>query len=392
MSWEYSDRAKKVGSSIIREILKITLKPGVISFAGGMPAPELFPVKALEEACKRALAQAERSLQYGPSLGYEPLRELIAERYNKSAGTKLTAANVLVTGGSQQGLDLLGRVFLDEGSVVVVSRPTYLGAIQAFSVYGCEYAVINMDNEGMIVSEIEGVLAGRKPRMIYTVPNFQNPSGRTLSASRRTELIGLSKRLNSPIIDDNPYGELRYEGEEVPTLIGLAPEQVIALGTFSKLISPGLRIGWTVASNGEMMDRLERLKQATDLQTNTFAQYVIYEFAKDGALEEHIEKLKDAYRERRAVMVESLAAHMPEGTTWTEPDGGLFLWVELPEGNDAMKLLEKAVEAGVAFVPGSPFYIDGSGKNTFRLNFSNASPEKIRKGIETLGKVIAENA
>ncbi|MFQ5868567.1 MAG: PLP-dependent aminotransferase family protein [Candidatus Zixiibacteriota bacterium] len=388
--WTFAGRALELESSIIRDILKVTSLPEVISFAGGLPAPELFPIEGLRKACRKVLEEiGPAALQYSLTTGVPPLKRFLAERVSKQ-GFEVDEGNIQVTAGSQQGLDLVGRLFVEPGNVVITEIPTYLGAIQAFNFYGAKYVSVPMDENGVLVEELEDRVKKSKPRIIYIVPNFQNPSGITLSEERRHQLVEVAKRYEVPIIEDNPYGELRYAGKEVPSIQSIGGDYVIQLQTFSKIISPGLRIGWISASK-EIMALFERVKQSTDLHTNTFCQYVITEFAKDGSLDRHIEELKVAYSERRQVMLNAMEAHFPEEVNWTKPEGGLFLWVELPRGMNSAQLLDKAVERKVAYVPGSPFYAQTKGENTMRLNFSNASPEKIVEGIRRLGQVIKEN-
>jgi len=388
-STHFSKRAYSLESSIIRDILKYSNQPGVISFSGGLPAPDLFPIDELRDAADRVLTRyGQQALQYGLSMGYQPLREFVAERLSVRGGIQLTADNILITAGSQQGLDVVGRTFLEEGDSLICCRPTYLGALQAFNFYGVEYAPVNMDDDGMIVDDIDALVAKKHPRLIYVVPNFQNPSGITLSEERRRRLVEKAQKYHIPIVDDNPYGELRYSGNPVPSIKSIGGQAVIQLGSFSKIISPGIRIGWLAASR-QIMGVVERVKQSTDLHTNMFAQYVIYEFAQDGALDRHIERLKKEYHRRRDAMLRAMKEFFPDTITWTKPDGGLFLWVRLPEGTDAGSLFKKAIEEKVAFVPGKPFHPDGSGANTLRLNFSCASLENIHEGIKRLGRVFA---
>lgn len=385
----FSKAAYGLESSIIRDILKYSSQPGVISFSGGLPAPDLFPIDELKDAADRVLTRyGTQALQYGLSMGYPPLREYVAERLSVRGGIQLTADNILITAGSQQGLDVVGRVFLERDQHVVCSRPTYLGALQAFNFYGIKYALADMDDQGMIVESIDEIVKGKNPRMIYVVPNFQNPTGITLSEDRRRLLVEKAHKFRIPIVDDNPYGELRYSGTPVPSIKSIGGQAVVQLGSFSKIISPGLRIGWLAASR-QLMGVFERVKQSTDLHTNQFAQYMIYEFAHTGALDRHIEVIKKAYHEKRDAMLRAMQEFFPESVTWTKPDGGLFLWVMLPEGVDAASLFKPAIEEKVAFVPGKPFHPDGSGANTMRLNFSNATPENIREGIKRLGRVFA---
>jgi 2-aminoadipate transaminase len=390
LNWTFSVRAQEMKSSAIREILKITERPDIISFAGGLPAPELFPVEDLKKACKTVLdTVGHRSLQYSLSLGILPLRKFLAERLSQKESS-LTEENILITGGSQQGLDLVGKVFLDKGAVVICESPTYLGAIQAFNAYSPQYVTVDMDENGMLTDQVEENIKKYKPRLIYVVPNFQNPSGITLSYERRKRLVKLAQEYYIPIIEDNPYGELRYTGKDIPSLKSLGGESVIYLGTISKIISPGLRIGW-IAASIEVMTMFERMKQGTDLHTNTFAQYVIFEYVKNGNLDKHIEQIKVAYGERRGVMIKAMREYFPENVKWTEPEGGLFLWVELPKEVSATALLQEALKEKVAYVSGKPFYPYEDKDNTLRLNFSNANPEMIIEGIKRLGKVFKEN-
>ena len=385
--WKFSSRAKELHSSIIREILKDSSKPGVINFAGGLPAPELFPIEKIKQACIRVLdIHGPDSLQYSLTTGVPLMKQFIAKRISEG-GPEYSPDSIQITGGAQQGLDIVGRVFLEPGSVVLTEEPTYLGAIQAFSFYKAKFVSVATDSDGMLPDDLEKKIIENKPTIIYLVPNFQNPSGITMSFERRKAVIALAIKYDIPIIDDNPYGELRYMGEHVPSLKSMSREHVIQLGTFSKIISPGLRIGW-IAAEPEVIALCERMKQATDLHTNTFTQYVIYEFAKDGGLENHIGMMKKAYRIRRDVMIESLHTYFNDGVTWTEPEGGLFLWVKLPAGVSGSGLLPMALKAGVAYVPGKYFYSAAPDDATLRLNFCNANEDNIVEGIKRLAGVI----
>jgi len=385
--WRFSSRALELHSSIIREILKDSSKPGVINFAGGLPAPELFPLEGIKEACIRVIDNhGPNALQYSLTTGVPLLRELIAKRIS-AGGPEYSPESIQITAGAQQGLDIIGRVFLEPGSVVLTEEPTYLGAIQAFSFYKAKFVSVATDFDGMMPDDLEIKIKEHHPTLIYLVPNFQNPSGITMSYQRRKDVIELAKKYDIPIIDDNPYGELRYSGEHVPSLKSMSREHVIQLGTFSKIISPGLRIGW-IAAEPQVIALCERMKQATDLHTNTFTQYVIYEFAKGGGLERHIEMMKKEYAKRRNLMIETLRAEFDNGTTWTEPEGGLFLWVKMPEGLSGTDLLPKALNAGVAYVPGKYFYSAKPDDTTMRVNFCNATEENIVEGIKRLASVV----
>lgn len=385
--WQFSERAKSQQSSIIREILKDSSKPGVINLAGGLPAPELFPIESLKRACLRVLDKyGPDSLQYSLTNGVPLLKNFLASRIS-TIGFDFSPDAIQITCGSQQGLDIVGRVFIQPDSVVLTEEPTYLGAIQAFSFYQARFVSVRTDENGMLPDDLEMKIKEHLPVFIYLVPNFQNPSGITMSKSRREAVVALSKKYDIPIVDDNPYGELRYSGQPVPSLKKMGGQNVIQLGTFSKIISPGLRIGW-IAADKEFIAICEKMKQGLDLHTTTFSQYVVYEFAKDGALEEHIEVIKKAYGRRRDIMIEALRKHFTDGTTWTEPEGGLFLWVKLPEGISASELLPKALESGLAYVPGKYFFSQKPDDTTLRLNFCNATEENIVEGIKRLAGVV----
>lgn len=387
--WRISKRATMMKSSIIRETLKLTQKPGIISFGGGLPAPELFPVAELREAVDRMLVEkGRRALQYGTTEGYRKLREFLADRLKKK-GIDADPELIMITGGSQQGLDLCGRVFLNDGDAVLTSNPTYLGAIQAFNAYYPRYITLESDDNGMTVDGMEDLLKEHNPRFIYLVPTFQNPDGRTLPLERRKYIIDLAQKYNIPIIEDDPYSDLCYEGEIPPNMVALDKENVIMLGTFSKLISPGLRIAWVLAP-AKIYDKFVKMKQGADLHTNTFCQFLIYEYAKHGALEKHLDKVRRVYYARMKAMLSAMEKYFPDAVKWTKPTGGMFLWVELPDGLDARELLKKAVERDVAYIPGTAFYPDGTGENTMRLNYSKPTEEEIEEGIKRLAEVIKE--
>ncbi len=395
-------RTKNIKSSAIRELLKITQKPEVISFAGGLPAPDVFPVARFQEACRKVLeVNGHQALQYGASEGYEPLREMIA-RHIARYGIKAKSENVLITSGSQQALDLIGKLLINRGDRVLVEAPTYLGALQAFNVYGAEYVSVQSDNDGLRTDLLEAPLR-TGPKFMYVLPNFQNPGGTTLSEGRRHELVLLADKYGIPIIEDDPYGQLRYEGEHLPPLVVLDRENlrrdggysignVIYLSTFSKTLAPGLRLGWIVAP-ADVIAKFVQLKQGADLHTSTFGQMVAYEVAKDNFLDEHVKLIRRVYRERRDVMLEALSKYFPAEASWTRPQGGLFLWVTLPEGMDCNKLFEAALKENVAFVPGECFYAGNVAKEScrhLRLNFSYGQPEQIREGIRRLSVAIKQ--
>ena len=399
--WEsrYAQRTQRMGSSAIRELLKLTEKPDIISFGGGMPAPDVFPIDDFAAACDRVLREhGAQALQYGSTEGYLPLREMIA-RHTARYGIKITVDNILITSGSQQALDLIGKVFINPGDRILVEEPTYLGALQAWNAYGAEYVTVPMDSDGMRTDALEEALRSG-PKFIYVLPNFQNPTGVTLSVERRQVLIELADRYGVPVIEDDPYGQLRYEGSHLPSVVALDGQfresgntpyrgNVIYLSTFSKTLSPGIRLAWVIAPQ-EVIRKLVQAKQGADLHTATFNQIVAYEVSRGGFLDRHVWMIRRVYGERRNMMLQAMEDYFPEGTSWTRPQGGLFLWGILPEGMNSKKVLAKAIEQKVAFVPGESFYARGGGENTMRLNFSYASPENIRLGIERLGKVIGE--
>jgi 2-aminoadipate transaminase len=393
----YAQRTKGLKSSTIRELLKFTQRPEVISFAGGLPASDVFPTERFREACCRVLGQqAHLALQYGASEGYEPLREMIA-RHIARYGIRAKTENVLITSGSQQALDLIGKLLINAGDRVLVEAPTYLGALQAFNVYGADYLSVPSDEDGLRTDLLEAPLRSG-PKFMYVLPNFQNPGGTTLSEGRRQQLVLLADKYGIPIVEDDPYGQLRYEGNHLTPLVVLDRENlrrdtgysignVIYLSTFSKTLAPGLRLGWIVAPL-EVIAKLVQLKQGADLHTSTFGQMVAYEVARDNFLDEHVKLIRRVYRERRDVMLAALAEYFPPQVTWTRPQGGLFLWVTLASGMDAQQLFETALRENVAFVPGDSFYAPNGhqdeGRRHLRLNFSAAPPEQIREGIRRL--------
>jgi 2-aminoadipate transaminase len=393
----YAQRTSRMTGSIIRELLKLTEQEDIISFAGGLPAPDVFPVEQMQEATQRVLGDfGSQALQYSSTEGYRPLREFLAQRMGQY-GLHVGVDNILITSGSQQALDLLGKVLVNPGDRILTESPTYLGALQAWNAYGAEYITVPLDEDGMRTQELEAALRAG-PKFIYVLPNFHNPAGITLSVERRQQLVELADRYGVPIVEDDPYGQLRYEGKHLPPVAVLDERNwhqgeflytgnVIYLSTFSKILAPGLRLGWVVAPR-EVITKLTQAKQGTDLHTATFTQMVAYEVARDGFIDDHVLTIRRVYSERRNVMLRAMEEHFPADVRWTTPQGGLFLWVTMPEHIDAARLLKKAIEQKVAFVPGGPFHPTGGGQNTFRLNFSNARPEAIREGIARLGKVL----
>jgi 2-aminoadipate transaminase len=398
----YAQRTQRMSSSAIRELLKLTSQPDVISFGGGLPAPELFPIEEFRAATDAVLTRAGRqALQYSTTEGYPPLREMIV-RHMARYGIVVGLDNVMITTGSQQALDLIGKVLINPGDKILTEEPTYLGAIQAFTMYGAEYVTIPVDRDGMVTSRLEEALRSG-PKFMYVLPNFQNPAGTTLPLERRLELVAMSERYGIPIIEDDPYGQLRFEGEHIKSLVVLDAEglecqsnghysgNVIYLSTFSKTLAPGLRLGWVVAPT-DVIKRIAQAKQGSDLHSSTFDQMVAHQVARGGFIDRHVRRIREVYRRRRDLMLACLERAFPDpgmGVRWTRPQGGLFLWVTLPEGVDATVLLQEAVEAKVAFVPGTCFHPLGGGHHTMRLNFSNASEPMIEEGVARLGRVIA---
>ncbi|MEO0246450.1 MAG: PLP-dependent aminotransferase family protein [candidate division WOR-3 bacterium] len=389
--WEnfFAERTKWIKSSVIRELLKLTQQPDVISFAGGLPAPELFPIEEIKKASIELLEkEGQRMLQYGPTEGYPLLKEEIA-KYMKKMGVECTPDEILPTSGSQQALDLVGKIFINEGDLIFVSKPTYLGALQAFNSYGPRYVGSLMDDDGLIPNDVEKILKEHRPKFMYVISTFHNPAGVTMPYERRKKLVELAEKYDTFIIEDDPYSRLRFEGEDIPPLASFSRERVIYLGTFSKVLAPGFRLGWIVAPKA-VMTKLIQAKQGTDLHTGTYVQYLAAHLCAQDLIETHLNKIRDVYRNRRNIMLEAMDKYFPkDGFHWTRPQGGLFLWVIMPEKLDGAKLLEKAVERKVAYVPGNAFYPDPEeGKNTMRLNFSNMREDLIVEGIRRLGELL----
>lgn len=401
MSWDkrFAARTGQMQRSAVREILKLTAKPDVISFAGGLPAPEFFPVERIQEASDTILQERGREvLQYSTSEGMPELRAWIAKRMSRDSQLAISPDNILILNGSQQALDLSAKVLLNEGDKVIVENPTYVGMLSAWKQYGPHFDAVSTDEDGMIVDELPSLLAQGDHKMLYSIPSFQNPQGTTLSLERRERLAQLLIEYDLPMYEDDPYGELVFEGKKLPSVLEMEIRQrnakslddcnVMYAGTFSKTLAPGLRVGW-IAAAYPVIDKMVQAKQATDLHTSTLSQFIAYEIVKDDVfLDEHIAKLRDVYRERRDLMLASMAEHFPEGVTWTKPRGGLFTVVTMPEGCDAADVLREAVQHNVAFVPCNEFFIGQTGRNTFRLNYSNARPERIVEGIRRLGSVL----
>ena len=391
MALRFAKRMDNMKASEIRELLKLTQKPEVISFAGGLPAPELFPIEEMKKAATKVLSEkGAAALQYGPTEGYNPLREKILKRMAK-VKVNATIDNILITSGSQQGLDFAARVFINPGDVIICESPTYLGAINAFKACEPRFVEVPTDDNGMILEELEKALKENpNAKFIYVIPDFQNPSGKTWSLERRKGLVELANKYNVAIVEDNPYGELRFEGEILPALQHFDTEgRVVFLGTFSKILTPGLRLGW-ICADQEVLSKFIMVKQGADLQSGTSAQMEVDQLLEDYDVEEHIKKIIEVYKRRKDLMIKTMEQEFPEGVTWTNPQGGLFTWVVLPEHLNARELAVKALEKNVAYVPGGAFFPNGGHENTFRVNYSNMSEERIVEGVKRLGEVLRE--
>lgn len=391
MKLNYAKRMDNIKASEIRELLKLTQQPQIISFAGGLPAPESFPIEELTKIGRMVLEDTGvQALQYGSTEGYPPLREAISKRMAKTK-VDVKADDILVTSGSQQGLDFAAKIFINPGDIIVCESPTYLGAINAFKAYEPEFIEIDTDKDGMIMEDLENALKDNdKVRFIYVIPDFQNPSGKTWSIDRRKKLVELANKYNVVILEDNPYGELRFEGEILPAIKHYDEEgRVIFLGTFSKILCPGLRLGW-VAASPEILNKFIMVKQGADLQSSTISQMEVAKFLEEYSIDDHINKIIDLYRERRDLMMKTIEEEFPKEASYTYPEGGLFTWVVLPEYMNARELAVKALEQNVAYVPGGSFYPNGGNENTFRLNYSNMDNERIVEGIKRLGKVLKD--
>ncbi|SEL05300.1 valine-pyruvate aminotransferase apoenzyme [Pseudoxanthomonas sp. GM95] len=381
-----SQRALALTSSAIREILKVTERPEVISFAGGLPSGSTFPVERMRAATNKVLDEApQAALQYGPTEGYLPLREWVAARLARN-GAPVSAANVLIVTGSQQGLDLLGKTLVDEGSKVLVETPSYLGALQSFSLFRPAFVGMPSDEDGIDTDALTPeLLAGA--RFMYCLPNFQNPTGKRLPLERRKELVAKALAAGVPVVEDDPYGELSYNGELLPSLLSLNPEGGIYMGSFSKVLAPGLRLGYVVAPE-PLYSKLVQAKQATDLHTPSFTQRIVYETLQDDFLETHIPTIRDLYGSQCQLMLSALEQYFPPEAQWTRPEGGMFIWVTLPKGIDTTQLLAKAIAQNVAFVPGAPFYANDPQINTLRLSFVTVPAARIEAGMKILGALV----
>jgi len=385
--WQLARRAERMNPSVIREILKITERPGIISLAGGLPSPDTFPIEAMREATARVLAEAPReALQYAASEGFGPLREWVAAHMAEK-GLQLDASQVLITTGSQQGLDLVGKILIDAGASVAVETPTYLGALQAFAPYEPEVVTVACDEHGPRPDSLSAV---KGARFLYVLPNFQNPSGRCMGEARRAALSEAACDLGLPLVEDNPYGDLWFDAEPPAPLAARWAEGTVYLGSFSKVLAPGLRLGYVIAPKA-LVPKLLQAKQAADLHTPGFNQRVVHEVIRNGFLDQHVPTIRARYKAQRDAMRAALEAHMPQGCHWTVPSGGMFFWVELPEGVDAVALLPKAVELGMAYVPGAAFFAAEPKLNTLRLSFVTVAPDLIERGVAMLAQALKDN-
>lgn len=389
----FASRARCMKTSAVREFFKLTEQPDVMSFAGGFPSADFFPMEKVTEVMQELIAEEGKlALQYGATEGYGKLRQYVAEKMTRE-GSPCTAEQVIITNGSQQGMDLVSKLFVNAGDVVLVEEPGYVGGLGAIFNYEADRVPIPLDDEGIRMDLLANRLRklkmeGRSPKFIYLVPNFQNPSGICMSLERRQAILALAREYNFLILEDNPYGELRYEGEAIPTIKSMDTEgRVIYLGSFSKTFSPGIRVGWLVAEQ-EVVAKIISAKGSTDLCSNSLGQRLVYRFAASGYIDKHVASLISCYRERRDLMLACMEEHFPEGVTWTQPQGGFFIWVSFPGGLTARQVLLKAVERKVAFVDGAGFFVNDNGKHTARFSFSEASPEKIKQGIAILGEII----
>ena len=390
MSVLFAKRMENLQASEIREILKITARPEVISFAGGLPAPEGFPIKELQQVAVQVLSEdGAQALQYSTTEGYEPLRRQIATRCNSKFQTNIQAENILITCGSQQVLDFSGKIFLDKDDIVLCESPTYLAALSALKAYQPRFIAIRTDNDGMIIEDLKDVLAkNKKVKLIYTIPEFQNPTGKTWSIARRQEFMAVINQYEIPVIEDNPYGELRFEGETPPSLKHYDQKGlVIYVSTFSKTFCPGMRIGW-LAAQPKFLEKYILVKQGADLHTSSISQREISKYLELYNLDENVNKIRELYRARRDIMLTAMDKYFPAEVKFTRPHGGLFTWVELPEHIKARKLLLLCLEKNVAFVPGDAFFPNGGVENAFRLNFSNMPEDRIIEGIKRIAAVI----
>lgn len=389
MNSVFSDRIIKTKPSFVREILKVTEQKDVISFAGGLPNPISFPKKALEESSVRIIENyGDKVFQYSTTEGYKPLRQYIADRYKKRFNLDVDADDILITTGSQQGLDLMGKVLLNKGDKVAIEKPGYLGAIQSFSLYEPKFCPITLDSDGINLEELENTLKNNDVKILYTVPNFQNPTGLTYSMEKRKAMRDILKKYNTFLIEDDPYGELRFSGENLPYIGANYLENSVLFGSFSKTVTPGMRLGYLCTKNKELRKNLVTAKQSSDLHTNIFSQYMIYDYLVNNNYEEHIAKIKALYKEQANCMINAMEKYFPSYVSFTKPEGGMFMWATLTNNESSLEVFNRAMEKKVAFVPGDPFYVDIENSNSFRLNYTNSDDATIEEGIKRLGSVL----
>ena len=387
---QFSERILNTPASFIREILKVIQQDDIISFAGGLPNPVSFPKEDLKQSMERVIDQyGDEVFQYSSTEGYRPLREWVAKRYRDEYGMDVQADDVLITTGSQQALDLMGKVLINPGDALAIEEPGYLGAIQAFTVFEPDFCPVPLLDDGIDLDRLEQILEERNVKLLYTVPNFQNPTGLTYSVEKRKALCALLNRYSAYLIEDDPYGQLKFEGEVYPYIGSFGLKKSVLFGTISKIITPGMRLGWICTKDRELMQHLVTAKQAADLHSNIFAQYAVYDYLMNHELNEHIGKIKTLYKEQSDAMLQAMKDFFPDTVTYTMPKGGMFVWGSLPEGESSLELFDRAMKEKVAFVPGNPFYVDDQKPvPTFRLNYTNSEPEVIREGIRRLGRLM----
>ena len=387
---KYSDKILNTPSSFIRNILKVTDAPDVISFAGGLPNPISFPIDEMQKSINHAIEENGAKLfQYSTTEGYLPLRQYIATKYNSSYGLEITPEDILITTGSQQALELISKVLLNKGDGVVMEEPGYLGAIQAFTLSEPNFYTVQLEDDGLNVEQLKQTLeANPHIKFIYVVPNFHNPTGITYSKEKREAIYQVVKDFDVVLVEDDPYGDLRWSGEKLPYIGGGRLENSVVLGSFSKIVTPGMRLGFVITKNKELLHHINTAKQATDLHTNIFSQIVVHDYLVNNDLDAHVAKIIKLYQEQANTMLSAMAKYFPSTIKYTKPEGGMFIWVTLEEGTSALDFFNQAMEEKVAFVPGDPFYIGKSNVNTFRLNYTNSSPEIIEEGIKRLGKIL----
>jgi 2-aminoadipate transaminase len=382
----FADRTKSIPRSFLRDIFNIVKQPGMISFGGGFPNPDFLPTTEFASAAERAFEEEPRELmQYGNTEGYEPLRTFISNQYHAKENLHITVDEILITTGAQQGIDMVGKIFINRGDIVLVENPTYLAAIQAFSAYGAHFIPVTLEQDGPNIAELEAILKKHSPKLFYTNPNFQNPTGITHSTEKRKQVAALLESHGTIILEDDPYGEIRFAGERQETYKSIY-ERTVLLGSFSKTVAPGLRLGWAAASE-EIITKLVTVKQAADLLSSNLGQHILYRYVRDNDTDSHILRIAEGYKAQKQYMMDAIKKYLPENTVHTNPEGGMFTWVTLP-GIDTRKLFELAVAEGVVFAPGESFFADNPQNDTMRLNYTNATPESIEEGMERLKRAI----